>query len=119
MQLDEALSVVKIGKEDLIDFRDAKILDDEISYKGHIILSKNELIFIKKKASKAMFRIPVSKIKSLKKIPIMNLVLLSANVSEEGAGFLKKLFGRRDKKISMNDPKSFIEKVKELNKNLK
>ncbi len=89
--------------------------------KGSLLLTKDEFIFIAKvgifsKKLKSIWRIPLSAIKTVKKMgwPI-KAVFITCNQSPKEKGVLKRLMGERHLSFKVQNEESFIFKIKELN----
>jgi hypothetical protein len=86
-------------------------------------LTKDRLLFVCEKGLlrgiKKMFDIEISKIKSIKKYPLVGALYISGNTADEGAGFLKKIVSMKGAQIEINDWKPFVEKIRGINPNIK
>ena len=100
---------------------------DEEGYggrRGTLLLTRNELIFLSRiglfsKKQKEYCRIPLSKIKKVYKMPLFNLVSITYDKTPSKAGAFRRFFGKRNLNLKMENPKLFIEKIKELNPNVR
>ncbi len=127
MSFKEAIEKSEIKEEGIIDWREAKLVsysgDENIRYKGYVILTKSNLIFISEKgflkSIKKMYDIPISKIKKISKLPLTNTYMILANTADEKSGFLKKMVSGRNAQIKLGNGKSFFGKVRKINPNIK
>lgn len=130
MKTEEALNFLRIKKEDLIgkwEAQESDASEDTLSKrKGILLLTKKDLIFVAEiglfsKKLKEIYRVPVSKIKSVVKLPLLfkNTVTIRCNTTPEGAGILKRLISTRQLAFKLKDPKSLLDKLKELNPSIK
>lgn len=118
MSFEEAISTAGVSKPDIVKWREAKIfagVEDETTYKGYIILTKEELMFVRSKkrfsSTKVMYRVPVKKIKKIQKIRIFGRVMISANLADKDSGFFKKMFSGKNAQFKIDDADTFIAKV--------
>jgi len=127
MSFKEAIEKVGIKEKSIIDWRDAKLVsssgEENTRYKGYIILTKDRLIFVSEKgflkSIKKMYDMPVSKIKKISKFPLSKNFMVFANVADKKSGFFKKMFSGRNAQIKLSNGKSFFDKVRKLNPNIK
>ena len=92
--------------------------------RGTLLLTRNELIFLSRiglfsKKQKEYCRIPLSKIKKVYKMPLFNLVSITYGKAPSKAGAFRRFFGKRCLNLKMANPKLFIQKIKQLNPNIK
>ena len=127
MSFKEAIEKIGIEEEGIIDWKDAKLVsyseDDNIRYKGYIILTKDRLFFISEKgflkSIKKMYDIPISKITKISKLPLSSSFIIYANTADEKSGFLKKMFSGKNAQINLKDGKSFFDQLRKINPNIK
>ena len=128
MSFHETIQKIGIQESDIIEWREAKYHghsgDDYGSGRSvYILLTKKELIFVKKKGFlsgvKILFHLPIEKINHITKLPLTSQFIIYGNVAEKKANFLKKLFKRRSGHFNISEGKSFIQKLKELNPEIK
>ena len=127
MELEKVLKFLNIKKEDMVNQWEAREIDVEYGSKrrkGLLFLTKDELIFVAEvgvfsKKLKELYRIPILSIKSAGKLPLSKTVRIGYTKASKEAGFLKKVFGMRNVGFKIQDPKSLIQKLKELNPKIK
>ena len=89
--------------------------------KGFLLLTKDEFIFVAKvglfsKKFKSIWRVPLSSIKSVKKMGWpLKAVFIAYIKAPEGAGTFRKFMGQRSLAFKIEEEKSFIAKIKKLN----
>ena len=89
--------------------------------KGLLLLTSDEFIFVAKvgifsKKFKSIWRVPISSIKSVKKMGWpLKAVFIAYVKAPEGAGSFRKFIGQRSLAFKIEEEKSFIAKIKELN----
>ncbi|MCD4704935.1 hypothetical protein K8R66_02560 [bacterium] len=127
LSLSMIFSALSIDKSELINYWEAKQTDNEYEApNGIIILTKNDIIFLKKSGkqvkekelAKPSFRIPISKIKKLKKIPLLGIII-NGNIAPEEAGFFKKMISNKSITLKIKNDQEFIQQIKNLNPNIK
>ena len=90
-------------------------------HKGMLLLTNDEFIFVARvgifsKKFKSIWRIPLSSIRSVKKMPWpISAVFISYNKAPEGAGAFRRFIGTRNLAFDIEEHQSFIAKIKELN----
>lgn len=125
LNIDES---VNIKREDLVGHWQAKVsdMDGEDKRAGLLLLTKDDVIFVTKmwgvfsKKLKESWRVPLSQIKSVGKLrrSFSKDIYISYG-STLGPGFLKKIPTVAGWRAKIKDSESFIEKLKELNPNIK
>jgi len=109
----------------LIGRWEAKYIDNtegSSNYKGTISLTKTELTFHSygffTGDPKEKYRIPLSQIKSITRMPLFNITTIKYNKAPQGSGGLRKFFSGRNVMLKISDWKSFIENIRSLNTNI-
>ncbi len=127
MELEKVLKFLNIKKEEIINRWEAREIDVEYRSKrrkGPLFLTKDELIFVAEvgvfsKKLKELYRIPILSIKSAGKLPLSKAVRIAYSKASKEAGFFKKMMGGRNVGFKIQEPKSLIQKLKELNSKIK
>ena len=117
------LESLDIEREDLVGQWEARIdVDYSTGLKGLLLLTKDEVLFVREgtrlEKLKKSWRVPISRIKWASKLPLSSHVQISLK-APEGGGLMRKLVEQRERMFKIKDPKSFIEKLKQLNPNIK
>ncbi|MDD5417614.1 MAG: hypothetical protein PHW96_01865 [Candidatus Nanoarchaeia archaeon] len=119
MGFEDAVSKAGLTKDKIIDWRQGRLQEggeDGGFFKGYAFLTKDSFIFVKDKqflsGARIMFKIPVKKIKSIKKT--LGMVYLSGNTADKDSNILKKIFSTKSAFMKLDNADSFITKIKEL-----
>ncbi len=119
MDFEKAINDTNIKKNEIIDWRKAKIISSgDMRLSGFLILLKNKLVFLKKKVLGSYvktYEIELSKISKINKLTFMRHYVFYANKAEKDAGFFKKLFSSKNMQVFMKDGKPFVKKIKQTN----
>lgn len=127
MSYQEALKKINLNEKYVVDYRTGKLIsnsgEDSVNYPGFIIFTKKKLFFVTEKgflrSMKCMYEIELRQIKSIYKFPLINNYTFIGNTAQEGAGFLKRMFKTKNAQMKINDGKTFVNKIKELNPQIK
>ncbi len=127
MAFKDAIREVKIEESGIVDWREAKLYqssgEDNVSWSGYIILTSDKIIFVSEKGFlkpvKIRYEIGISSIRRVSKIPLLGHFMISANTAEKGSGLLKRVFSSKNAQLSVKDGKTFFERLKTLNPEIK
>lgn len=119
----DAIKKVNIAEADILEWRKAKFYqscgEDSSTYPGYIALTKDKLFFVCEKGFlrpiQLKYEIAISRIDKISKVPLIHQFYITANTADQGSGLLKKMFGMKNARVSIEDGKTFIEKLREQN----